>query len=518
MEEPTPISDHTEQNIRDSHAEYVRKLAGTLFDCTEPLHELGENSRQILADAAILREMVKPQKKKKALRSAGKLVREQFPEGLSSNQQDVLTAVIVFSQGNFKQKNLTSMGLDPVQEREALTLISLLRIASGLNETRSQSTAIQQTEVSKEMIWIVVDGPEASVDATAGQYNAALWEKVGYPEIKILESSEAQKEILPYPEPVEVSGVVAEDSMADAGLKVFRFHFANMLAYEPGTRSGENMEDLHKMRVATRRMRAAFIVFEDAFQIKYVRPYLKGLRMTGRMLGRVRDWDVLIDNASRYAENLPEEQKSDMVPLMDAWTAAREHNRDRLCSFLDSEEYTEFRRTFNLFLHNPGPGVLPVPDNLPIPSRVKELAPVLIYERLAEVRAFEPLLVDASIETLHALRIEIKRLRYTVEFFQDILGPDVGSIIDQMKSMQDHLGELNDDQIAAQRIAQFLEDWDIDQEQLPISERRNPETIVSYMAYNHSELHRLTATFKDVWAAFNQEEFRRQLALAISVL
>ena len=62
--------------------------------------------------------------------------------------------------------------------------------------------------------------------------------------------------------------VVAEDHVAEAARKVFRFHLARMLDYEAGTRTGEDAEDLHKMRVATRRQRAAWRVFGAAFRPK----------------------------------------------------------------------------------------------------------------------------------------------------------------------------------------------------------------------------------------------------------
>ena len=47
--------------------------------------------------------------------------------------------------------------------------------------------------------------------------------------------------------------------------------------------------------------------------------------------------------------------------------------------------------------------------------RCKRSAPVLIYTRLAGVRAYGPLLSTASLEQLHALRIEFKKLRYALD-------------------------------------------------------------------------------------------------------
>ena len=61
---------------------------------------------------------------------------------------------------------------------------------------------------------------------------------------------------------------------------------------EAGVRSGEEIEYVHDMRVATRRMRAAFQVFGDYLEMDKMRPFLKGMRRTGRALGAVRDLDT----------------------------------------------------------------------------------------------------------------------------------------------------------------------------------------------------------------------------------
>ena len=81
-------------------------------------------------------------------------------------------------------------------------------------------------------------------------------------------------------------GVKPDDAMAEAGRKVLQFHFAHMLSHERGTRLGDDIEELHDMRVATRRMRAAFEVFGPFFRLKAIKPHLKGLRVAGRALDR----------------------------------------------------------------------------------------------------------------------------------------------------------------------------------------------------------------------------------------
>ncbi len=309
-----------------------------------------------------------------------------------------------------------------------------------------------------------------------------------------------------------------DDTMAQAGRKVWLFQFDEMLRHEEGTRLGEDIEALHDMRVATRRMRAAFDIFDQAFKPKALRPHLEGLRATGRRLGRVRDLDVFIEKAERYLETLPEESGQGLNLLLETWKGQREEARAKMVAYLDSLRYQQFKERFFDFLTSPGRGEQPPPVGHPVPNRVFEVAPVLIYSRLAAVRAYGPWLDNASIEQLHGLRIEFKKLRYAVEFFRDVLGEEARDVINDLKLMQDHLGDLNDAQVATQLLGDFLASWDDKQKDLPINERQSPEALVAYLVDRHAERYRLLATFHETWGYFNRDEFRSNLARAISVL
>jgi inorganic triphosphatase YgiF len=87
-------------------------------------------------------------------------------------------------------------------------------------------------------------------------------------------------------------GLHADDVMAEVTRKIIHFQFQHMLYHEAGTQMGQEIEELHDMRVATRRMRAALHVFGDYLDDDTWAPFDKGLRRTGRILGEVRDLDV----------------------------------------------------------------------------------------------------------------------------------------------------------------------------------------------------------------------------------
>jgi CHAD domain-containing protein len=272
------------------------------------------------------------------------------------------------------------------------------------------------------------------------------------------------------------------------------------------------------MRVATRRMRAAFEVFRPFFKPKAVKNHLKGLRATGRALGRVRDLDVFMEKAEHYLETLPEGKRAGLEPLLEAWHQERDSARDKMLAHLDSVRYQQFKLDFNEFVSTPGAGARQVSGNNPEPDLVQHVAPILVYTNLAAVRAYDKIVSNAVIEQLHALRIEFKKLRYTVEFFREVLGPQSKEIINDLKTIQDHLGDLNDANVACQILREFIESWEERQMVLPLQERQNSEPVVDYLATKHAERYNLMVTFPEAWAHFNRLEFLENVALAISVL
>lgn len=322
---------------------------------------------------------------------------------------------------------------------------------------------------------------------------------------------------VPQPE-LESPGLLPDDPMSEAGRKTLWFHFLRMVKHEPGTRAGEDIEELHDMRVATRRMRAAMRVFGDFFEPEAIRPFNKGLRRVTRALGPVRDLDVFEEKAGYYLETLPEAARGGLDPLIETWHTQRETRREEMLAFLDSDRHGKFKRRFAEFLQTEGAGARPIRQDRPVPYQVRHVAPRLIYTRYEAVRAYETVLEDAQIKTLHALRIDCKYLRYTLEFLREVLGPEGEAVIDAVKVMQDHLGDLNDAVVAIDLLSAFLSDWDATQSRVPASQRRGVEGIVTYLAHCQAEKHRLLSAFPEAWDRLNRPEVRRWLALAVVAL
>jgi CHAD domain-containing protein len=322
-------------------------------------------------------------------------------------------------------------------------------------------------------------------------------------------------------------GLQADDLITEAVRKVMYFQFKYMLYHESGTKLGQDMEELHDMRVATRRMRAALQVFGDYLDEKTWAPFDKGLRRTGRILGEVRDLDVFWEKTQRYLDSLPPERRNDLAPLQAVWRLAHDQAHERLLSYLNSDRYLRFKESFNEFLKTrivdspPGLDSAPVPK----PRRLRHIAPVVLYQRLAEMSAFEEWMTGPNVPLarLHQLRIASKGLRYSLEFLEEVLGAEARELIKEMKTLQDHLGDLQDAVVASNLLRDFLTwgTWGHEATEkepvFPVAPIVAPG-VATYLAARQTELQDLPASLPEVWARIQSPEFKRNFIAALEVL
>lgn len=299
-----------------------------------------------------------------------------------------------------------------------------------------------------------------------------------------------------------IAPVLPEDSMAEAGRKILLAELCKMLQHEAGSRTGENIEDVHDMRVAIRRMRSMIRLLTPYIKRKATRAHNRDLRRLGRVLGEVRDLDVMIEQLQNYQTTLDADVQPVLQTVIDELNSRRSEAREALNDYFDKKSYHRFVKSFCDFLTQPLPerrhkdGV--------IPYQVRHVLPMLIYDRLAAVRAYETILDQADTRTLHALRIEFKRLRYLLSLFQDVLGQQVGEVIEEIKTIQDHLGHLNDGVVARSRLEDVLDDKNA--------------AIEGYLTFLETQQVGLKDSFMVAWTRFNSRKVQQKLGSAVLAL
>jgi CHAD domain-containing protein len=438
------------------------------------------------------------------------MVQQQMPTtGLLTPQERAICARVAARNDLYNRRARAMLGLDAGASQVkagAQARLSARQVRYWLHEFRQKRLGIFPSRILAEA--------EA---LTSARTETASVEIVSPPESPV----ESPQPALP-----DKPGIETDDSMAEAARKTLIFHFQRMIAHEPGTRLGENIEELHDMRVATRRMRAALRVFGDYLDSEAMKPFAKALRRTGRTLGAVRDLDVFREKARRYLDTLPVERQAELEPLLAVWQVEHDQAREQMLAYLDSNRYAHFKQQFGEFLQTPGAGALPMitPDGQPLPSRVRYLLPSVLYRSLAVPQAFDQAMSEPGVPLVrfHQLRIAFKGLRYTLEFFQEVLGPKSKPLINQMKRLQDHLGDLQDAVMTCNVLSGFLTwgTWGPSAGETPSApaEMIVAPGVAAYLAYKQTEIQQLVHTFPPVWEPIRNSEFSRQLAALVAEL
>jgi CHAD domain-containing protein len=305
-------------------------------------------------------------------------------------------------------------------------------------------------------------------------------------------------------------GVLGDDTLAEAGRKVMRFHLARMLDREPGVRGGRDIEDIHKMRVATRRQRAAWRVFGEAYRKGRTKAYRGGLRDIARRLGAVRDLDVLLEGIDAYRADQSATEQRALEPLIAALRRHRDDAHALLLRDLDAPAYGRFVDDYVDFVRTEGVGAKAVAPT--VPYRVRETAPSRIWAAYEHVRSYEPILRWADVPTLHELRIAGKWLRYSLEFVQEPLGDGAAPLIARVTALQDHLGLMNDASVAASMARTFLVEHAGD-----LSATENA-AIGRYLVDREREVARLRRTIGPTWRRVAGLGYRRALGRVVAGL
>jgi CHAD domain-containing protein len=253
--------------------------------------------------------------------------------------------------------------------------------------------------------------------------------------------------VIPRPSDLGSTEISARSTVAEVAYAVLRKDAGAMLTHEAGTRLGEDIESLHQMRVATRRMRAALSLFRAVLPARATRVH-EELGWLAGVLGAVRDLDIQLQNLDSWTEELPGAHRQALDELSDLLVQHHGNARVALLDALDSRRYERLVTALTSMLEQG-------PTRRASPSQVAalEALPELISQRHQEAeKAVRRAHRTGVVDDFHRLRIRCKRLRYAIEFTGDLYGGDVKRFARQVASLQDALGLIQDAETAANRL------------------------------------------------------------------
>ena len=245
------------------------------------------------------------------------------------------------------------------------------------------------------------------------------------------------------------------DMHADIACKYIYSHLLkSMQLNEQGCIEQLDSEFLHDFRVAVRRTRAGLSQIKQVLPRESLARFADFFNWLGQITSPVRDIDVYLLNFQAFKQSLPISIREDLNPLRDYLRAKQQTAYQQLSAQLQSPRYTDTLAEWQTYLHEP------------TPKKTQEAFTKMPIKQLADYRiwrVYKRLLREAQIidnqsaaNTLHSLRKTAKKLRYLIEFFQQLYPEmDIKNLLKSLKSLQEVLGDFQDYEVQELALKQF---------------------------------------------------------------
>jgi CHAD domain-containing protein len=214
---------------------------------------------------------------------------------------------------------------------------------------------------------------------------------------------------------------------------------------------------VHKMRVATRRLRSALTTFKPLFAVDVVRPLRNELKWLARVLGAARDAEVMRDRVRTAVEAQGAVGTADPVAAIvdDELGQAYRSAHDRVLAELDGKRYHALLTALDGLVTAP-----PLTDRAV--AEAGTTLPRLVARSYTQLRRIveqaEATREDAErAELLHEARKTAKRVRYAAESVSRVFGADAGAFAEAMEAVQEALGEHQDSVLTRERLRELAQ-------------------------------------------------------------
>jgi CHAD domain-containing protein len=142
----------------------------------------------------------------------------------------------------------------------------------------------------------------------------------------------------------EVPGFDCDEPFAHAAARVVEVRAAEVFEHSDGVLDVGDVEGVHDMRVATRRLRAALEVFAPCFPARGYRKALKRVKVLADVLGERRDADVAIEFLAEFADEAPEVDRPAVDALIERLRGEQREANEALAPYVRPKRLKKLRR------------------------------------------------------------------------------------------------------------------------------------------------------------------------------
>ncbi|WP_201353491.1 CHAD domain-containing protein [Hydrogenimonas urashimensis] len=215
----------------------------------------------------------------------------------------------------------------------------------------------------------------------------------------------------------------------------------------------EDPERLHQLRVAMRKLRALLSQMAPFFDEEWRHFHKEKLAALMRETGAKRDIDVYLLEIPRYRQMVPESLVGG-IDALETYLLEQKKVQERFVeNFLESERFLKEMAELLRFAAEEGSEGLSEKAAIPVILGVSKR---LRYRYKKVLKKGALIDADSPAHHYHMVRIDVKKLRYMMEFFSSILEPDAyAQMLKKLKAIQTILGEHQDLDVQREHLKAF---------------------------------------------------------------
>lgn len=235
---------------------------------------------------------------------------------------------------------------------------------------------------------------------------------------------------------------------------IYQDLLTTMLINEQGIIDDLDSEFLHDFRVAIRRTRSGLTLIKDVLDPEISSRFKDDFRYLGQITGPVRDLDVYLLMEDNYKARLPEYLQEGLHYFFEDLAKKRCRELKKLVRALREPRYQSITSDWQEFLSGEANELQGKNSQVAIETLARKIITKRFQRILRDGKAINPGSPDKE---LHRLRIQGKKLRYSLEFFNSLFPEqEMKKLIKQLKLLQNNLGDFNDLSVQQEMLEHYL--------------------------------------------------------------
>jgi CHAD domain-containing protein len=497
-----PLRQKSKLRVNQKRAKHIAMLADAIFGQSKHLHGLTKPCLALLRVATLATTLSTSENQ--SLREVRMRFLSNEKLRLTRSEQAIVLRALEVEPKNVDAEAVGAWSVPKdsrtAQEGLSVRMAAILQIAVALNEVGTEELKIVSVSDDGVALDLVVSGgPDPLQAGLAAMERASLWNAVLLRPIRSIGVAGRRAS----PPPL----LRAKVGFAEAGRRILKRHLEQLVSRQYGLAYNADIEFVHEMRVAIRRLRAAMRIFRGAFADRF-QPQTERLGAVADLLGAARDSDVFLRFLQDYGRKCPKKCRWFVETLIENEKRPRRQHYRRVLEACGSAESQGFLRRLHHSLEQPlgakgGLATKPAKAAQPLCQGAKRA----LRKRFRTVVKFGPALELLSANWQHQLRIACKKLRYAAEFFAEIYPPKLQDLIVTMVKMQDCLGTAHDLDVYRQQIGVYFE-----KRFLKAPTPKAAAALQTMRAHMRGQKRRCIAEAGAIWKSFQedcaQEEFK----------